>query len=58
MIVARYTLSIHTAVSEERDIEGVLDQLERTMAELLIETEENLTDLLPEGWTATIEVKE
>lgn len=56
MIAARYTLQIH--VPEDVEPVDVIGQLEMKMSVLLKETEENLTDLLPEGWTATIEAKE
>ena len=64
MMLRRYTLTIH-GPDERPAEEGSADQWlksdDRVLADLpamLEEAEENLTDVLPEGYTATIEVKE
>lgn len=55
MIMARYTLSIH-APNEATD--EAINEVASEMTPKLDELEENLTDLLPEGFVATIDVKE
>lgn len=64
MILRRYTLSIHgpdDAPADEGSAEQWMKSDDRVLADLpamLEEAEENLTDILPEGYSATIEVKQ
>ena len=64
MILARYILTLvgpSDAPAEEGSAEGWRSRDERAVAampRLLAEAEENLSDLLPEGYLVRIEVKE
>jgi hypothetical protein len=64
MILRRYTLSINgpeNVPAEEGSADEWFKSDDRVLADLpamLEEAEENLSDLLPEGYSATIEVKE
>jgi hypothetical protein len=63
MIVRRYTLLIHAPDADEDTVsvgvrEGLNEELSFNLPGQLREAEENLTVLLPQGFHATIEVKD
>ena len=56
MIIARYTLTVHGP--DDTDERIVNPERGAWWNNLLHETEENMTDLLPEGFSVTIETKD
>lgn len=56
MILARYTLTVRGP--DDTDTGVVKPEREAWWNNLLKETEENMTDLLPDGFSVTIEEKE